>query len=110
METLTDDTFQAAVAGDVPVLVEFAAVWCGPCRMIEPVLNEIATERAGALRVAKIDMDDSPRTARDLGVMAAPTLQLYRRGELIAQTVGAKPKMHLTAWLDQALESAPASR
>jgi thioredoxin 1 len=99
LRTLTDETF-ADVVGEGTVLVEFSAVWCGPCRMIEPVLEQIAAEQGDALTVAKIDMDASPRTARDLGVMAAPTLQLYKGGELVAQMVGAKPKTHLMAWLE----------
>lgn len=107
MQLLTDDTFAAGVRGDKPVLVEFGAVWCGPCRMLEPVLEEIAVERAASLVVRKIDMDENARTMRDLGVMAAPTLHLYRDGKLVAQSIGAKPKMHLLAWLDQALEVTP---
>jgi thioredoxin 1 len=99
LRTLTDETF-ADVVGGGTVLVEFSAVWCGPCRMIEPVLEQIAEEQGGALTVAKIDIDANPRTARDLGVMAAPTLHLYKGGELVAQAVGARPKAHLMAWLE----------
>jgi thioredoxin 1 len=97
---LTDETFGAVVRGsDKPVLVEFGATWCAPCRMIEPVLEEIASEHAESLAVAKIDIDASPRTSRDAGVMGAPTLHLYRDGALVAQTVGARPKSQLIAWL-----------
>ena len=99
LRTLTDETFADAVGGGT-VLVEFSAVWCGPCRMIEPVLEQIAEERGDALTVAKLDIDANPRTARDLSVMAAPTLHLYKNGELVAQMVGAKPKTHLVAWLE----------
>ncbi|MER5263285.1 thioredoxin family protein [Actinosynnema sp. NPDC002837] len=98
MRTLTDDEFTGAVAAG-NVLVEFGADWCGPCRMLEPVLDEIDRER-GDLTVVKVDMDASPRTARDQRIMSAPTLQLYQDGRLVAQTVGARPKIHLMAWLE----------
>lgn len=99
LRTLTDETFADAV-GEGTVLVEFSAVWCGPCRMVEPVLEQIAVEQGDALTVAKLDIDANPRTARDLAVMAAPTLHLYKDGALVAQAVGAKPKAHLMAWLE----------
>ncbi|WNV91908.1 thioredoxin domain-containing protein [Umezawaea sp. Da 62-37] len=99
MEELTDDTFTGAVSGGT-VLVEFGADWCGPCRMIEPVLEQIAAEMPDALTVAKLDIDANPRTARDLNIMSAPTLQLYKDGVLVAQMVGARPKGHLLAWLE----------
>jgi len=98
VRTLTDDEFTGAVAAG-NVLVEFGAAWCGPCRMLEPVLDEIDRER-GDLAVVKVDMDASPRTARDQRIMSAPTLQLYKDGQLVAQTVGARPKIHLMAWLE----------
>ena len=99
LRTLTDETFAGAV-GSGTVLVEFSAVWCGPCRMVEPVLEQISEEQGDALTVAKLDIDANPRTARDLSVMAAPTLHLYKDGRLVAQMVGAKPKTHLMAWLE----------
>ncbi|GAB2994604.1 thioredoxin family protein [Saccharothrix stipae] len=98
MRTLTDDEFTGAVAAG-NVLVEFRADWCGPCRMLEPVLDEIDRERDD-LSVVKVDLDASPRTARDQRIMSAPTLQLYRDGRLVAQSVGARPKVHLMAWLE----------
>ncbi|QFZ23423.1 thioredoxin family protein [Saccharothrix syringae] len=98
MRTLTDETFTEAVRTGT-VLVEFRADWCGPCRMLEPVLAEIDRERDD-LVVAKLDTDANPRTARDQRIMSAPTLQLYRDGELVAQTVGARPKIQLMAWLE----------
>lgn len=99
MRTLTDETFAEVVGGEPSVLVEFRADWCGPCRMIEPVLAELDRELP-QLTVAKIDTDASPRTARDQRIMSAPTLQLYRGGELVAQLVGARPKAQLMAWLE----------
>lgn len=98
MRTLTDDDFTEATRTGT-VLVEFGADWCGPCRMLEPVLDELDRERDD-LTVVKVDTDASPRTARDQRIMSAPTLQLYRDGELVAQTVGARPKIHLMAWLE----------
>ncbi|MFI9007269.1 thioredoxin family protein [Actinosynnema sp. NPDC053489] len=98
MRTLTDDEFTEAT-GTGTVLVEFGADWCGPCRMLEPVLAEIDRERDD-LTVVKVDMDGSPRTARDQRIMSAPTLQLYKDGQLVAQSVGARPKIHLMAWLE----------
>ncbi|NUT48384.1 MAG: thioredoxin [Saccharothrix sp.] len=98
MRTLTDEDFTEAI-GTGTVLVEFGAVWCGPCRMLEPVLDEIDRERDD-LTVVKVDTDASPRTARDRRIMSAPTLQLYKDGELVAQSVGARPKIHLMAWLE----------
>jgi thioredoxin 1 len=107
MRTLTDEDFAEAVrTSATPLLVEFSAVWCGPCRMIEPALEEIAAERAGSLDVVKIDIDRSPRAARDTAVMSAPTLVLYRDGEAVARTVGARPKAQLLALIDDALEAA----
>ncbi|GAA3461123.1 MULTISPECIES: thioredoxin family protein [Saccharothrix] len=95
---LTDDTFAEGVATGT-VLVEFRADWCPPCRMLEPVLVEIDAERDD-LTVVKLDTDRNPRTARDQRIMSAPTLQLYKDGELVAQVVGARPKIHLMAWLE----------
>ncbi|GAA3841885.1 thioredoxin [Saccharothrix violaceirubra] len=98
MRTLNDETFRETVGGGA-VLVEFSATWCPPCRMVEPVLDEIDRELAG-LDVYKIDTDESPVTARDQKVMSAPTMQLWRDGELVAQIVGARPKSQLLAWLE----------
>ncbi|GAA0237379.1 thioredoxin [Saccharothrix mutabilis subsp. mutabilis] len=98
MRTLTDETFAEAITGDA-VLVEFTAAWCPPCRMIEPVLAELDAELE-SVSFAKIDTDAHPRTARDLGIMGMPTLQLYRGGELVAQLVGARPKAQLLKWLE----------
>jgi thioredoxin 1 len=102
--TVTDETFEELVLRhDKPVLVDFWAAWCPPCRMIAPVLVQIAAERAGSLTIAKIDFDENPATGRKYGVLSLPTLLLFAGGEPIRSIVGARPKMRLLAELDDAL-------
>jgi thioredoxin 1 len=100
----TDATFAAEVLEhDKPVLVDFWATWCPPCRMIAPVLAEIAEERAGSLTVREVNTDENPETARAYQVMSLPTLMLFRGGEPVRAFVGARPKAKLLAELDDAL-------
>ncbi|TDD90210.1 thioredoxin [Actinomadura rubrisoli] len=94
--TVTDATFDDQVLkSDTPVLVDFWADWCGPCRMIAPVLEQIAEEQDGKIRIAKLDYDANPQTPQKYGVMGLPTLLLYKNGEVVEQIVGAKPKRAL---------------
>jgi thioredoxin 1 len=94
--TVSDDSFADDVlSSNTPVLVDFWATWCGPCRMVAPVLEEIATEKAGALRVAKLDVDANPSTARDFQVVSIPTLILFKDGRPVKRIVGAKGKAAL---------------
>jgi thioredoxin 1 len=96
--TVTDATFDEQVlASETPVLVDFWATWCGPCKMIAPVLEEIASEYAGKLTIAKLDIDANPITPSKYGIMGAPTLNLYVNGEVVTQILGAKPKRQLLA-------------
>ena len=93
---VTDDSFADDVlASATPVLVDFWATWCGPCKMIAPVLEELATEKAGELTVAKLDVDENPGTARDFQVVSIPTLILFKNGEPVKRIVGTKGKAAL---------------
>ncbi|BBZ63448.1 thioredoxin [Mycolicibacterium monacense] len=94
--TVTDDSFSEDVlTSSTPVLVDFWATWCGPCKMVAPVLEEIASEKAGALTVAKLDVDANPTTARDFQVVSIPTMILFKDGEPVKRIVGAKGKAAL---------------
>jgi thioredoxin 1 len=103
---VTDNNFQAEVLeSDVPVLVDFWAPWCGPCRMVAPVVEEIAKERAGELKVVKLNTDENQETSIAYNVMSIPTLILFRHGQVAHKVVGAYPKRKLEAELEPALAS-----
>jgi len=90
---VTDETFnQAVLKSDQPILVDFWAVWCGPCRMVAPVVDEIAREQEGKLKVMKLDVDDNQNTAMAYGVMSIPTLILFKNGKPVERIVGFRPK------------------
>ncbi|HET7719370.1 MAG TPA: thioredoxin [Acidimicrobiales bacterium] len=102
--TLTDATFDEEVNGaDVPVLVDFWAEWCGPCKMIAPILEEIAGEHDGKLRIGKLNVDDNPSVAQRFEVMAIPTLILFKDGQVAKRLVGAKGKGQLLQELQEFL-------
>ena len=101
---VSDASFeQDVLKASGPVLVDFWAQWCGPCKTIAPVLDELAQERAGALTIAKVNIDDNPTTPQQYGVRGIPTLLLFQDGELIATKVGALTRGQLTDWIDQSI-------
>jgi thioredoxin 1 len=101
---VTDNNFQAEVLeSDVPVLVDFWAPWCGPCRMVAPVVEEIAKERGEALKVVKLNIDENNETAIKFNVMSIPTLMVFNHGQVAKTVIGAYPKKRLEAELEPAL-------
>ena len=99
-KTVTDDSFQTDVIGaDKPVLVDFWAEWCGPCRMIAPALEEISREMGEQVTVAKLNIDDNPDAPAKYGVRGIPTMILFKNGQPAATKVGAAPKSALQTWL-----------
>ena len=101
---VTDATFEAEVLqSEQPVLVDYWAEWCGPCKMISPILDEIATEYAGKLKVAKVNIDDNQETPAKYGIRGIPTLMVFKNGNIEATKVGALSKSQLAAFIDSAL-------
>ena len=101
---LTDDTFKDEVLeADVPVLVDFWAVWCGPCRMVAPIVEELAGEYAGRAKIAKIDVDAAQKTAAEFGIRSIPTLLVFKDGKVADQIIGAVPKKQIVEKLDAAI-------
>ncbi len=94
---------KVVLQSDVPVLVDFTASWCGPCRMLAPIIEQLAADYAGRVTVCKVDVDDCPDLAQRYGVMSVPMLMLVKDGEVANKTVGAIPKNRLAAMLDAAL-------
>ena len=101
---VTDDTFDAEVKqADVPVVVDFWAEWCGPCKQIGPALEQISEEMAGKVKVVKVDVDSNPSTAASLGVRGIPALFMFKDGEVVSNRTGAAPKAALESWIGEAL-------
>ncbi len=102
--TITDDSFQSEVVESaIPVLVDFWAVWCGPCRMVAPIVDELAVEYEGRVKVCKVDVDSEQKIASDFGIRSIPTLLIFKNGELADQIVGAVPKKQLVEKLEAVL-------
>ncbi len=100
-KSVTDETFIADVLqSEKIVLVDFWAEWCGPCRQVSPILEEIANEHADKLEIVKLNVDENPRTAADYGITSIPTMNVYAGGEVVKSIVGAKPKAVLLRDLD----------
>jgi thioredoxin 1 len=101
---VTDDTFEAEVLqAQQPVLVDYWAEWCGPCKMIAPILDEIAAEYAGKLKVTKVNIDDNQATPAKFGIRGIPTLMIFKNGNVEATKVGALSKSQLAAFIDSTL-------
>ena len=103
-QQVTDADFEAEVlkaAG--PVLVDFWAEWCGPCRALTPTLEALAAEKTGKLKVVKVNVDESPHAPSKYGVRSIPALYIFKNGQVVAQTVGALPKSELTKWIDASI-------
>ena len=102
--SVSDDSFDTDVLkSDTPVLVDFWAEWCGPCKQIAPALEEISSEMGGKMTVAKINIDENPTTPTKFGVRGIPTLMLFKNGEVVGTKIGALPKNKLQEWINSVL-------
>ena len=101
---VTDETFDAEVRNsDVPVVVDFWAEWCGPCKQIGPALEELSSEYDGKVKIAKVDVDNNPNAAASLGVRGIPALFIFKDGEVVSNRAGAAPKAALQSWIDESI-------
>jgi len=101
---VTDATFDAEVKNsDIPVVVDFWAEWCGPCKQIGPALEELSSEMEGKIKVAKVDVDSNPNSAVQLGIRGIPALFIFKNGEVISNKTGAAPKAALQSWIEESI-------
>ena len=104
VDKVSDATFETEVLKAAePVVVDFWAEWCGPCRMIAPALEEIAGAMNGKVKIVKLNVDENPRTAQKYGIMSIPTLMIFKNGEMAARQIGAVPKQKLEQWITTAV-------
>lgn len=104
LQEFTDDSFQAEVLdSDQPVLVDFWAPWCGPCRMLMPTIEKLSEEYAGKVKIGKVNTDECQQTAAGYGITSIPTVMLFQNGEVVDKVVGAPPKEHFDQMLSKAL-------
>ncbi|MFD0859505.1 MULTISPECIES: thioredoxin [Roseovarius] len=101
---VTDDTFDAEVKNsDIPVVVDFWAEWCGPCKQIGPALEELSSEMEGKVKVVKVDVDSNPNSAVAMGVRGIPALFIFKNGEVVSNRSGAAPKAALQSWIEDSI-------